>query len=56
MFGYTEKELESYFGDYIERYCRERQMNRNDLLEKLREHYNGFSFNGMDKIFSTIVF
>jgi len=52
MFGYTEKELESYFGDYIERYCRERQMNRNDLLEKLREHYNGFSFNGMDKVYN----
>lgn len=42
--GYTEAELVDYFGGYLERASRSLGISREALLAKMREYYDGFSF------------
>jgi hypothetical protein len=57
--GYTQKELESYFGPFIDRTARKLRMGREELLKEIREYYDGFSFDGNTNLYnpySTLVF
>ncbi|MDR3245934.1 MAG: ATP-binding protein [Prevotellaceae bacterium] len=57
--GYTQEELESYFSDYINRAAKYNNMNRRDLLDKIRTWYNGYSWDGETSVynpFSTLSF
>ena len=42
--GYTEDELKQYFPDYLEETAKEMKISTDELIEKMRHYYNGFSF------------
>jgi len=46
MLGYTQEELENTFQTYIQSCCQELDMEPSVLIEKIRQYYNGFSFDG----------
>jgi len=44
MCGYTEDEIKKYFPDYLEDTAKYMNMTTEELIEKMRYYYNGFSF------------
>ena len=42
--GYTQKDLEYYFEDFIVKFASQFEMSKADLLEQIRYWYNGFTF------------
>jgi hypothetical protein len=42
--GYTQEEVDTYFADYIEEWCLQKDIARDELRSKLREWYNGYRF------------
>jgi len=59
--GYTETEIIKYFPEYLEDTAIEMQITTNELIEKMRYYYNGFSFdiNAQTRLynpFSTLTF
>ena len=44
MLGYTQKELETNFAEYIDHIVKAQGIDRNALLAKLKEWYNGYKF------------
>jgi hypothetical protein len=42
--GYTEEEIIHYFPDYLEETAQYMQISTEDLIERMRDYYNGFSF------------
>ena len=44
MLGYTQEELESNFADYIDLTVKQLNIERKELLQKLKEWYNGYCF------------
>ena len=50
--GYTQKELENNFGDWIEKNSKEISLSREDLLKKIKKHYDGFSFDGKVRVYN----
>ena len=44
LLGYTDSEIESYFGDYIDAEAQKLRISREALLAQLRDYYDGFSF------------
>ena len=61
MCGYTEEEIIHYFPDYLEETATTLQMTTEELIEKMRHYYNGFSFDDEAKVrlynpFSTLLF
>ena len=61
MCGYTEDEILQYFPDYMEDTAKDMGITPNELLEKMRYYYNGFSFDREAKArlynpFSTLEF
>jgi hypothetical protein len=46
MLGYTEEELKTYFKEYIEKGADRLKISQDELLVKIKEYYNGFSFDG----------
>ncbi len=44
MLGYTQKELEENFADYIDKACAYKGMGRTQLLTKIAEWYGGYRF------------
>ena len=59
--GYTENEIINYFPDYLEETANEMQITTEDLIVKMRNYYNGFSFDISAKArlynpFSTLLF
>lgn len=44
LLGYTEEELKSYFGAYLARAAEWHRMTEDQLLDQLREYYDGFCF------------
>ncbi len=44
LMGYTQDELEEYFGDRIETIARQQSISRQELLNKLKQWYNGYCF------------
>jgi len=47
LLGYTEQEIQDYFPEYLERLCKKLSKTKQELIEILREKYNGYSF-GID--------
>ncbi|GHS93827.1 ATPase AAA [Synergistales bacterium] len=59
MLGYTEKELLENFSEHIDTAADEMKMNKEELIEKIRYYYDGFSFDGNARLynpFSTLCF
>jgi len=46
LLGYTQDELEYYFAPYIETYCREKKVTKENLLGEVKKWYNGYSWDG----------
>ena len=44
LFGYTQKELEYYFAEYIEKGIEKTGLSRESYLEKIRKTYGGYRF------------
>jgi hypothetical protein len=59
MLGYTEAELLENFSDHIDKAADDMDMPREELIEKIRYYYDGFSFDGKARLynpFSTLRF
>jgi len=59
--GYTEDEIIRYFPDYIDETAKYMEISPDELIEKMRFYYNGFSFDHTTKTrlynpFSTLLF
>ncbi|BBE30239.1 hypothetical protein OSSY52_03800 [Tepiditoga spiralis] len=52
MMEITQEELKEGFKDHIEETTKELNLNRKELLEKIKEHYNGFSFDGIKSVYN----
>ncbi len=50
--GYTQKELEDNFVDWIENTEKELYMDREELIAKIKEYYDGFSFDGETRVYN----
>jgi len=59
LFGYTEEELVGNFGEHIGAGAEKLGCSFDELVERMREYYNGFCFDGATKVynpFSTLKF
>ena len=53
MLGYTQQELEHYFGDYIDAIGPvQPQYSRQELLDEIRLWYNGYSWDGKTRLYN----
>src|SRR6056297_3363464 len=52
MLGYTQEELERDFEPYLEKCASHMKMKRQELFEAIKEHYNGFSFDGKHFVYN----
>ncbi len=52
LLGYTQQELENCFAEHIQRFCEEEQIDRERLLDKIKHWYNGYSWNGKDRVYN----
>ena len=50
--GYTQAELEAYFGDYLTEATDYLSMSKEALLEKMKIWYNGFSWDGVTRVYN----
>ena len=50
--GYTQKELEDNFSDWIDITAKKKSMNIKELLDKIKEYYDGFSFDGITRVYN----
>ena len=50
--GYTQKELEDNFVDWIEKVALKKLMNRQQLLDEIKKYYDGFSFDGVERVYN----
>jgi hypothetical protein len=48
MLGYTQEELEHYFGAWIEKFAQRQKTGKDDIVQKLRSWYNGYRFTEED--------
>jgi hypothetical protein len=59
MLGYTEDEMLSNFGAYIDKTADKRKESKEEVILKIRDYYDGFSFDGERRLynpFSTLNF
>jgi hypothetical protein len=59
MLGYTEPELRKYFRRHIKNTASEMNRGEKELTDALRDYYDGFSFDGAERLFnpfSTLLF
>ncbi|MDR1793409.1 MAG: AAA family ATPase, partial [Bacteroidales bacterium] len=59
MCGYTEEEIKTYFTDYLEDTANKMQITTDELIDKMRNYYNGFCFDGIHRMYnpySTLLF
>ena len=52
LVGYTQKELEDNFVDWIGKNSQEMSLSREELLNKIKKHYDGFSFDGKVRVYN----
>jgi|GEM_PF-510 len=55
LLGYTGEEIELYFADYIHEWLQlheESGITKTGLMEKLKDYYNGYSWNGKDFVYN----
>jgi hypothetical protein len=50
--GYTQKELLSYFDPYIEELAQTYGQTKPEIIEKIKQHYDGYSWNGKDFVYN----
>ena len=50
--GYTQKELEDNFSGLIDKIALKKSMDRQELLNKIKEYYDGFSFDGITRVYN----
>lgn len=50
--GYTQQELEYSFGDWITDVAERTKLNRNEILARLKNYYDGFSFDGVTRLYN----
>ena len=50
--GYTQQELEDNFDEWIEKSSQKLSMSRKELLDKIKEYYDGFSFDGVTNVYN----
>ena len=50
--GYTQQELEDNFDKCIEKSSQKLSMSRKELLDKIKEFYDGFSFDGVTNVYN----
>ena len=50
--GYTQQELEDNFDEWIENSSQNLSMSRKVLLNKIKEYYDGFSFDGVTRVYN----
>ncbi len=50
--GYTEEEIDRYFRDHIEKAKKALNLTEERFWEKLSEWYNGYSWNGKDRVYT----
>ena len=50
--GYTQKELEENFSDWLHKTEKELSMDREELLSTIEEYYDGFSFDGIVRVYN----
>ena len=50
--GYTQKELEDNFVDWFGKIEKELSMNRKELIAKIKKYYDGFSFDGIVRVYN----
>jgi hypothetical protein len=52
ILGYTHDEIEKYYGHYIDKWSREEGKTKEELLERLKEEYNGYSWDGKNFVYN----
>jgi hypothetical protein len=52
LLGYTQEELEHYFEAYMPAAEVDNEMNRTELLAELKHWYNGYSWDGITKVYN----
>ncbi len=50
--GYTQKELEDNFSEWLEITATKKSMSKIELLKKIKEYYDGFSFDGITRVYN----
>jgi hypothetical protein len=50
--GYTQEELERYFTDNIDDLAGQRNESRNEILDKIKKYYNGYSWDGKTTVYN----
>ena len=50
--GYTQEELQSYFDPYIEELAQIHEQTKQETVESIKRHYNGYSWNGKDFVYN----
>ena len=50
--GYTQQELEDNFVDWLEKNGQKMSLSREELLNKIKKHYDGFSFDGKVRVYN----
>ena len=50
--GYTQKELEDNFSDWLEKATKKLSLTKEELLSKIKRHYDGFSFDGKTRVYN----
>ncbi|MGE5340838.1 MAG: AAA family ATPase [Candidatus Omnitrophota bacterium] len=52
MLGYTAEEIEDYFSDYINNWEKREGQNRSILFERLKDYYDGYSWDGENFVYN----
>ncbi|MCP4134014.1 MAG: AAA family ATPase [bacterium] len=52
MLGYTQDELEQYFPDRIKEFMAQNEIDRDKLLKEIKNWYNGYSWDGKNKVYN----
>jgi hypothetical protein len=50
--GYTQEELENYFDDYINEVAENMNVTKDELLDRIKEWYNGYSWDGKTSVYN----
>ena len=50
--GYTQQELEDNFSEWLEITAQKKSMSKKELLDKIKEYYDGFSFDGITRVYN----
>ncbi|MDR3013538.1 MAG: ATP-binding protein [Chitinispirillales bacterium] len=51
LLGYTENELAEYFAEHLEAGADRLKISIDELVDRLRRHYNGFCFDGIQRVY-----